>query len=44
MHYFLWRKMTFKEGKINVHSYKGSKIGNIMHARELAKRYKGKFI
>ena len=41
MHYWLWKKMVLKNGKINVDAYNGSKLGNVMHARELGKRFKG---
>lgn len=41
MQHFLWKKMVFRDGKINVDPYAGSKLGNVMHARELARRYKG---
>ena len=42
-HYSVWKTLKFKDGEINVFSYPGSKIANIMHARELSKRYKGKY-
>ena len=46
VHYLmLWNKLDFKKmvnGQTGSLSYDASKIGNIMHARELAKRYKGK--
>ena len=43
VHYFMfWKKLVFKNGKTDADPYSASKMGNIMHARELAKRYKGK--
>ena len=46
VHYLmLWNKLDFKmmiNGETGALAYDASKMGNIMHARELAKRYKGK--
>ena len=39
-HYFVWRN-PFKDGELNTFAYPGSKMANIMHVRELSKRYKG---
>ena len=39
-HYFVWRN-PFKDGELKTFAYPGSKVANIMHVRELSKRYKG---
>ena len=42
MHKYYHGKLIMKDGKIDGRPYDGSKLANVMHARELGKRFKGK--
>ena len=41
MHKYYRGKLIMKDGKIEGRPYDGSKLANVMHARELGKKFKG---